>query len=451
MNIHSQERIISFLYASPEQKGRLIGAVHTDFAKPWLRQMHINLSDVESSLKHEMVHVLAAEFGWSPLKIAKNSGLIEGIAVAMDRTSMMEESLDHAAALVFAFGAQLNLESLFTITGFIQPNPSISYSLAGSFCRFLIDTFGVGQFKRLYASNDFKNTYQQDLKSLLMNWQNSVKNIRLDFADSAKARYFFRRPSIFGKVCARVIANLNTETREFLLRRHYEQALLSAEQSLRMTKTPEAVFQKANALFEMRRFKDYVEFVDVQFRDTTIAYALLPLHLRLGDASWALDSIVRAKQEYEILASVHLSAWYDESCALRLTALKNPQERSEFQIYYTYSMEDTTRMTRLEQLNSPIARYLLAREYAAKERFAESARIFESVGSMESKTLGFYRLRRLGIDWFELKEFEKARTVFAQSLPLAPNTFLQMETSEWIKRCEFESKQPMEGSQLSTK
>jgi len=60
------------------RKGGFIGAVNTEIAKPWLRQMHINLSGFESSLKHEMVHVLATEFGWSPLKIAPNSGLVEG-------------------------------------------------------------------------------------------------------------------------------------------------------------------------------------------------------------------------------------------------------------------------------------------------------------------------------------------------------------------------------------
>ena len=103
LNIHSHERICSFIYASPEQKGRFIGATRTDIAKPWLQQMHINLADVESALKHEMVHVLAAEFGWSPLKIAPNSGLIEGLAVAMEHTTM-EEPLDRASALAFAAG-----------------------------------------------------------------------------------------------------------------------------------------------------------------------------------------------------------------------------------------------------------------------------------------------------------------------------------------------------------
>jgi hypothetical protein len=437
MNIHSQECIVSFLYASPEQKGRLIGAMHTDLTKPWLRQLHINLVDVESVLKHEMVHVLSAEFGWSPLKIAPNSGLIEGIAVAMGRTSQIEEPLDRAAAMVFASGVHPNLESLFTLTGFVQANPSISYTLAGSFCRFLIDSFSVDQFKRLYANGDFKKIYQRDLKSLLMEWQTSVKNIHLDYADSVKATYFFRRPSIFGKECARVIANLNAKTREYLIHHDYEKAFLSAEQSLRLNKTPEAVSQKAAALFEMRRFKDFIKYVNVQLCDTTIGYTLLPLHLRLGDAYWALDSLAKARREYEAMLHIHLSASNEEAYALRLEALKNSQERGELQVYFTYSIEDTIRIARLERLTSPIARYLLAREYAAKERFAEGARILESVGSMESKTLEFFRLHRLGKVWFELQEFDKAKIAFAQSLPIVPNTFLQLETTEWIERCEW--------------
>ena len=437
LNIHSHDRIVSFLYASPEQKGRLIGAVHTDLTKPWLRQMHINLADVESALKHEMVHVLAGEFGWSPLKIARNSGLIEGMAVAMGRTSAIEEPLDRAAAMVLVSGVHPDLESLFTFTGFVRANPSISYTLAGSFCRFLIDSFGIDQFKRLYAGDDFKNIYKRTLKSMLKEWQSSIESIPLVHADSVKAAYFFRRPSIFGKECAHVIANMNTETRELLFHQDYGKALLIAEQSLRLSKTPEAISQKAAALFEMRRFSNYVEFVSAQLYDTAMGCALLPLHLRFGDAYWAIDSLAKAKQEYEVMSNIYLTASNEESCLIRLEALKNSQERNELQVYFTYSMDDTIRIARLKRLTSPVARYLLAREYAAKENFAESIRIFESVGSVDLKTLEFFRLHRLGKDWFELKDFDKAKTAFAESLPIAPNAFLKLETTEWIELSEF--------------
>jgi len=440
MNLHSQERIISFLYASPEQKGRLIGAAHTEIAKPWLRQMHMNLAGFEMSLKHEMVHVLAAEFGWSPLKIAPNSGLIEGTAMAMERTSMIDEPLDRAAAMVFAAGVHPNIESLFTLSGFIQANPSISYTLAGSFCRYLIDRFGIDRFKRLYGEGGFKNVYQEELPLLLLEWQTSIQNIHLDHADSVKSVYFFRRPSIFGKECARVIANMNTETREYLLHHDFDKALLSAEQSLKLSRTPEAISQKAAALFEMRRFKEYIDFVGAQFKDTTLGHALLPIHLRLGDAYWAMDSLSQANREYETMSSFRLNASNEEACEIRLEALKNPLERGELQVYFTYSMEDTIRIMRLERLASPAARYMLAREYAAKERFAESARILESLGFKASALLEYFRLYRLGKVWFELRDYEKANTAFTQSLPMAPNTFLHLETTEWIERCGFELK-----------
>ena len=437
MNLRPHEPLVSFLYASPEQKGRLIGAVHTDLTKPWLRQMHINLADVEPALKHEMVHVLAGEFGWSPLKIATNSGLVEGVAMAMGRTSMIEEPLDRASAMVFASGVHPGMESLFSMSGFMQSNPSVSYTLAGSFCRFLIDTFGIDQFKRLYGGSSFHDVYRQDLKSLLGLWRLSIIRITLTNADSMKAAYYFRRPSIFGKECARVIANLNAETREFLVRQEYAKAYSSAEQSLRLSKTPEAVMQKAAALFEMRKFHELIEYASAQLGDTTIAYALVPLHLRLGDAYWALDSLSRAQREYELLAQVQLNTSTSELCALRLEALKDQQERNELRIFFTYALDDTARIKRLEHLHHPVARYLLGRMYAGKERWTESAQVLESIGSLESKTLEFFRQFRLGKTWFQLQDFEKARNAFLGAQQQCPNPFLQLTVTEWLERCEF--------------
>ena len=437
LNVQFREPITSFLYASPEQKGRLIGAAHTDLTKPWLSQVHINLADVESALCHELVHVLSAEFGWSPLKIAPNSGLIEGLAVAMEPSSFIEEPPDHAAAMVFASGGYLRLESLFSFTGFVQANPLISYTLAGSFCRFLIDMYGIDPFKHLYRTGNFKDSYQQDLSALLAAWQASIKKIPLEDADMIKAKYFFRRPSIFGKECARVIANMNSETREYFIQHDFEKALQSAEQSSNLSKTPEAVSQKAAALFEMRRFKEYIGYVRGQLRDSAIGYALLPLHFRLGDAYWAMDSMANAKEEYEWMSRIRLNASNIEACLIRLEAIKNTMERGELQIYFTYSMDDTARVARLERLRSPIARYVLAREMAVKGHFGESARILESVGPMDQKPLEFFRLFRLGKDWFEMKEFDKAMTVFSQSRPLVPDSSLQIETTEWIERCKF--------------
>jgi tetratricopeptide (TPR) repeat protein len=447
LDVQSQERIVSFLYSSPEEKGKLIGAGRTDIAKPWLRQIHINLTDVEAGLKHEMAHILAGEFGWSPLKISHNSGLVEGIAVAVGDDVYYNEPLDRASALVFAAGVNPDMESLFSFSGFAKVNSGVSYVLAGSFCKFLIDSFGIDQFKKLYRSGDFLLTYNRPLPSLLMDWRAIVHRQQFTADDSVKAQYLFRRSSIFGKECARVIANVNSETRELLTRHEFEKALTSAERSLGLSKTPDAVFQKSSALFELRRFKDAADFIETQLRDTSFGSALLPLHLRFGDVYWAMDSLVHAKQEYELMARFHLNAWYEEACILRLESLKNEQDRSELRVHFTYSMEDTVRMARLSKLSSPLAQYLLARELAGKEKYREACSILEHIRSSDIEPLKFFYLQRLGRIYFSLQEWKKAGILFEKALPVAPTRSSEIEIKEWIERCEFESKPPSEGSQ----
>jgi tetratricopeptide (TPR) repeat protein len=242
-----------------------------------------------------------------------------------------------------------------------------------------------------------------------------------------------------------VIANVNSETRELLARHEFEKALASTERSLRLSKTPEAVFQKATTLFELRRFKDVADFVETQLRVTSFGSALLPLHLRLGDAYWAMDSLVRAKQEYEMMARFHLNAWYEEACILRLQSLKNEREAQELRNYFVCSMEDTVRIARLSKLSSPLAQYLLARELAGKEKYGEACSILEHMSSSNVISFEFFYLQRLGRVHFSMQEWRKAGILFENALPVAPTRSLEIEIKEWIERCQFELKPPSEG------
>jgi tetratricopeptide (TPR) repeat protein len=445
LNIQFQKPIISFLYSSPEEKGKLIGAGRTDISKPWLRQIHINLADVEAGLRHEMVHVLAAEFGWSPLMISHNSGLVEGIAVAVGDDVWYDEPLDRAAALVFVSGIHPDLESLFSFSGFAKMNAGVSYALAGSFSKFLIDSFGIDQFKKLYFSGDFVLIYKRDLPSLLSDWRTIIQRQQFTSNDSIKAHYLFHRSSIFGKECARVIANINSESNDFLRQREFEKALASSEKSLSLSRTAQAVFQKSAALFEMQRFEEVVHFTVAQLHDTTFGSSLLPLHLQLGDAYWAMDSLNEATQEYEMLANVHLNSWYDEACALRLESMRQERDHNHLQIYFTRSMEDTNRMEWLVKLSSSPAKYLLARDLAGKEKYREACSLFETIGVLDNRILEFFRQRRLGRVYFLMQEWRKAEKLFAKALLIAPTSSLRIEMNEWIERCEFDSTLSSEG------
>ncbi|MGH2566961.1 MAG: hypothetical protein ACRDGA_01380, partial [Bacteroidota bacterium] len=217
LRVVSVKKIHSFLYATPAQKGTLVGAARTNIAKPWLWQIHFNLNDLEASLKHELVHVMAAEFGFPLFRVGLNSGLIEGLATAVERVQG-DETLHRAAAQIFSVNIRTDMKSLFSLSGFARAHPGVGYSLAGSFCRFLIDRYGIRRFKRLYRSGDFRLVYSNEIDILLSEWRRHVEQYRVDDAERQKAAYLYKRPTIFGKECARVLANLNAETR-----RHLEQ------------------------------------------------------------------------------------------------------------------------------------------------------------------------------------------------------------------------------------
>jgi len=52
-----KKKIVSFIFDSKEEKGRLFGAENADVAKPWLYQIYISKGSLESTLKHEISHI----------------------------------------------------------------------------------------------------------------------------------------------------------------------------------------------------------------------------------------------------------------------------------------------------------------------------------------------------------------------------------------------------------
>ena len=93
-------RIRSFIFASDQQKRRLMGAAKTLIAKPWRNEVYLSQQRFPHPLlKHELAHVFLGQFGDAALRISMGKislpvlpialpvpiiGLIEGVAVAVD-------------------------------------------------------------------------------------------------------------------------------------------------------------------------------------------------------------------------------------------------------------------------------------------------------------------------------------------------------------------------------
>ncbi len=441
LRISPRRKIHTFLYASADQKGRLVGAAGTNIAKPWLWQLHLNLSDVDASFQHELTHVMAAEFGFPLLRIGVNSGLIEGLATALERTRY-GESLHRLAAMVFAVGLEPDMEGLFSFSGFVRAHPDVSYTLAGSFCRYLIDRYGLRRFKLLYRSGDFAALYNKDASTLFLEWRRHVDRYELSAGEVEKAEYLFKRPSIFTKECAREVANVNAETRALFIRKKYEEALESTTRSLAHTTNIEAVLQRTNALVRLQRYWEAIDFAGEKLRDSTIRHSLLTLKLVLGDALWSVDSVRAARATYENLLRVHLSLPWDEATTIRLEALSDANLARDLEPLFTTDLADSAREKLLRKvisgrLKDPLPRYLLARALASEERYAEAVREFESVARMRSDLLELLRQQRLAQAYFALGKYQRAQIHYWQSLNFVSQDLQALQIEEKLRFCEW--------------
>ncbi|PJB48597.1 MAG: hypothetical protein CO108_02095 [Deltaproteobacteria bacterium CG_4_9_14_3_um_filter_63_12] len=204
--------VVSFLYPDRETKGRLMGSRQTLVAKLWLGEMHLLLDGVgESALTHELAHLFTEPFGSGPLKLSSsywvlpNMGWVEGIATAAQWNG--EEMTPHGwAAALFALDMAPDLEAILSAGGFWSRQSRTVYTLTGSFVRWLVETRGIERFKKAYAHGDLEGAYDESIGDLVAQWRDFLKTIPIGEAEVALAGYYFDRPSIFGKVCARNIA-----------------------------------------------------------------------------------------------------------------------------------------------------------------------------------------------------------------------------------------------------
>ncbi|MBI3005388.1 MAG: hypothetical protein HYY49_08220 [Ignavibacteriales bacterium] len=439
LRVNPKRKFHSYVYFSAEQKGRLVGAWRTNITKPWLWQIHINQGDIESSLKHELVHVMAADFGFPLFRIGLNSGLTEGLAVAVERTAY-ESVVHRTAAEVFAVGVRPNIENMFSWSGFLRAYPGVSYTIAGSFCRYLIDRYGLRRFKRVYRTGDFIAHYNRGLGELIDEWKEYLARFTITDAEMVKAAYLFRRPSIFGKECARVLANINAQTRSLYNRREYVDALESSSSSLQKSTNIEAVFQKTNTLVRMRHFQEAIDFAEEKLTDSTIAHALFPLRLALGDAYWAVGLKERAVDSYQRILASHVNLTLDEACALRIEAAFSGGQH--LQPYFIEENSDSGRVQYLQSVlrrnNADLlAKYLLGRELASREEYSEGIDALSSIGKMNLSVLEYLRERRMGFIYFKLGEYQKAKVHFWRSLNEITNEAYFIEMDEWLKRCDW--------------
>jgi hypothetical protein len=231
------DRIQSFIYPNADVKARLTGARQTSVAPVWLAdpQMHMLEARMTTSLDHEMAHVVTRRFGLPLLNASWAVGLVEGWAVALEapEAGPAPDDLVLAAATADTTRSLTRradaLADRLSPLGFWTGRGAVSYTTMGSFVGFLIDRYGAGSMKRVYARADFASVYGVPLDTLARAWAGHLRERpRVDRSAHDVVSATFARPSLFETRCPHYVPP-------------YRRRMQDAERALRQADTTRAL------------------------------------------------------------------------------------------------------------------------------------------------------------------------------------------------------------------
>lgn len=456
----NSRKVRTYLYSTPQQKKRLIGAGNTYVEDPFGYGFHVHIQGFPHPVvKHELAHVLTAD--WSPWKVSLNVGVHEGIAVAAD-WSEDTLSVHQWAKGMHIIKVAPRLNSVMGI-GFWRHAGSRSYLLAGSFIRYLIDKYGIDNVKLAFPTGNLRKVYSKELTNLEEEWIEFLMNdVHLSDNDLSYAERRLKSGGIFEQVCAHEMAALRTRAWQSYQRKDFATAveifhgMLEDEPNNQRTiiGLMYSAFKKGDlplAIKLARRIS-----ADVKSHYKTEAGQLV------GDVNWMQGNIDNALTIYNETA---LNAAHNQrqlSILKRIAALSetlSPQSKEQLQKVLlpksnAPSIGSGTKTTVLLQVieSEPDEwlPYILIGELLHKEKSWELSSQYLQYGlklgmNKEIEKIPFQLTLKtqqmLGINAFELKDYGIAEIRFREiSEDKTQSLGIVLLAKDWIERCQWMNK-----------
>jgi len=240
-DIYRKNKINSYLYADPWQKKELVGAKYTSYVPVWLQQdqLHIAKQQLDNSLKHELVHVVAKQFGNSLFNASWSIGLIEGLAVALAGSDNPMSTTDQLVAGGNRIPDTQQMMNSLSFSGFYGGRSTVNYTTSGSFIQYLLTNYPVSHFKEAYRNGDISKSYPQPPGELVEGWHRHLSQTPVDSIDRSTASNLFSIPSIFEKTCPHTVSDVYHQWDQWQLlitRRDTSKALIHLEKAKKLSR-----------------------------------------------------------------------------------------------------------------------------------------------------------------------------------------------------------------------
>jgi hypothetical protein len=329
--LENNVKIKSYIFKNRIQKKELFGSENADVAKPWMKQIYLDEQNFTRSLKHELVHILSGEFGNKPFDVAANvnPSLIEGLAMAVEN-NYDDKEIDYIVSLAVDAGYATELAQLFSGLNFFGSVSSKSYLYAGSFIKYLMNTYGIELVKKLYKEGDFLSSIGKSIDALEIEYNTYLKSLNY-IPNKETAKLYFGMQPLIKKTCPRVAARVEREGWEFYRVKKYDAALEKFEFVFNSTGSYSSFNGILLSKIQLGHYKTALNLAEENlsiFENTSYFYNL---ELRIADLSILNSDSLNAIKKIELLLKQNPSVnYYNEAVMRNLLIRKGVEYYSEF-------------------------------------------------------------------------------------------------------------------------
>lgn len=444
--LSSKKPVTAYFFRNQSEKKNLIGVGRTLIAKPWRREVYLQMSRwPHPVLGHEVVHAVLEEAGRGPFAIAgtlgglvPNPGIVEGAAVALAWDIRDDLDPDQWSRIMIDRNELPSASALMSVRFSALPARR-AYMAAGSLMRFLIAARGMEALLETYHRGTV-----DDLKELEAGWHVYLGEVPVTPTERGVAEVALARPSIFSSVCPHELAKLRADLA----------GDAAARDDLRTIETCRAILN-----IDAQEAQARATLVGALARDGRDAEALATLDAlratmnapkpivaaaleQYADAQWTLGGLAEADALYGELLNIPRTDGAARQSEVKKLALEatDPERKLLYEILLGRSPSPVVvhlahSLTAIR--DDGLGQYLEARQLFGANRYSLALPLLQ-----EARRLGLPSLRLeqelsrlLGITFFALSDYgQSAATWRARA---GASRAAQAEAQRWLERIDY--------------
>jgi hypothetical protein len=382
LGIADPPRVTVYVYRSAAEKRRLVGAAGTEYAKPWLGEVHlVDAPAPHPILRHEIVHAVAARVAGGPLGVPAralvlvNLALVEGLAVALETPRGRWTVHEWSRA---ARDQELlpDVRRILGPAGFWGEPPARAYTAAGSFLAFLLESRGAAVVREAYRTGDLARATGVPLAELAGAWEVFLDGVEPAPGIRAAARARLSRGSVFARACAREVATIEGRAAEAARAGRTAEAGALYGRAAALSGSAANLAAAADVL---ARAGDLAG-ADLAYRGAERAAAEDDVALRgalaaaRGDLAWRRDDLAAAVESWSAALAAQPERAEARLLQAKIAAAPDRALGPAARDYLLGAGERDVALARAARVAHPLSAYLLGRALASRGDPADAAR-----------------------------------------------------------------------------